>query len=200
MINETAGIQPSRRWDSVLFLSAGLLMLVNVALLWVRYYSTFQLSILWTAVPGILGLTASIIGLLTLRLRLSSNMTPWLARAGAGFALLAAVALCIAAIWIFSMVLFLGGLSEPTPDAVQTLIGIFVGSMVMAFALNAAAFLVNGSSQTIGYLLMVPVASWGFMLFVGITSGLQSGLSLDLYANGLIAAAFWGIGFRLKKS
>ena len=62
--------------------------------------------------------------------------------------------------------------------------------MALAFIFNAAAFLINSSSQNIGYLLMVPVASWGLMVIVGIINGLESGLSLDQYTNGPIAVAF----------
>ena len=198
MIIENVGTPVSRKWDSILFFSAGILMLVNVTFLWIRYYSNVQLSILWAAVPGIIAFTASIIGLLKLYPRISSE-TPWLARSGAGFALMAGVALGIATIWIFSIVLFSGGISEPLPSGVQALIGVFVVCMVMAFIFNATAFLVNGSSQNIGYLLMVPVASWGLMLVVGIIKGLESGLSLDQYTNGLIAVAFLRIGFLVKK-
>lgn len=188
-----------RNGIQILFFSAGILMLVNVAFLWIRYYSNVQLSILWAAVPGIFALTASIIGLLKLHPRVSSTATPWLAHSGAGFALMAGVALSIATIWIFSIALFSGGISEPLPNGVQALIGVFLIAMVMAFIFNAAAFLINSSSQNIGYLLMVPVASWGLMLIVGIVNGLESGLSLDQYTNGLIAVAFLSIGFLVKK-
>lgn len=199
MINKNVGTPVSRKWDSILFFSAGILMLVNVAFLWIRYYSNVQLSILWAAVPGIFALTASIIGLLKLHPRVSSTKTPWLAHSGAGFALMAGVALSIATIWIFSIALFSGGISEPLPNGVQALIGVFLVAMVMAFIFNAAAFLINSSSRNIGYLLMVPVASWGLMFIVGIINGLESGLSLDQYTNGLIAVAFLSIGFLVKK-
>lgn len=199
MINESAGTPVPSKWDSIFFFSAGILMLVNVAFLWIRYYSNIQLSILWAAVPGIFALTASIIGLLKLHRRISSTGTPWLAHSGAGFALLAGVALCIAAIWIFGMALFPGRVSEPLPNGIQALTGIFVVSMVMAFIFNAAAFLINSSSPNIGYLLMVPVVSWGLMVVAGIINGLESGLALDLYTNGPIAVSFLSIGFLVKK-
>lgn len=154
---------------------------------------------MWAAVPGILALTASIIGLLKLHRRASSTGTPWLAHVGAGFALASGGALCIATIWIFITAVFSGGISEPLPNEVLALIGAFVVSMVMAFIFNATAFLMNSSSQNIGYLLLVPVGSWGLMVIVGILNDLKSGLSLDLYTNGLIALAFLSIGFLVKK-
>ena len=182
-----------------IFFSAGILMLVNVAFLWIRYYSNVQLSIIWAAVPGIFAFTASIIGLLKLHPRVSSTETPWLAHSGAGFALMAGVSLSIATIWIFSIALFSSGISQPLPNGVQVLIGVFLVAMALAFIFNAAAFLINSSSQNIGYLLMVPVASWGLMVIVGIINGLESGLSLDQYTNGPIAVAFLSIGFLVKK-
>lgn len=186
------------KWDSIFFYSAGILMLLNVVFLWIRSHWNFQLSILWAAAAGILALTASIIGLLKLYPRISSE-TPWLARNGAGFAITAGAALFMAALWIFRTAIFSGGIPEPPPTGVQALIGVFIVSMVMAFICNAAAFLISSSSKNIGYLLMVPVVSWSLMLIVGMIRGLESGLSLDQYTNGLIAVAFLSIGFLVKK-
>jgi len=195
MLNEN---KISMKWDSILFFSAGILMLVNVVSLWIRYYSNFQVSILWAAVPGIIAFTASIIGLLKLYPRISSH-TPWLARSGAAFALTAAAALCMAAIWI-CFAIFSGGISGSPPNGVQALIGVFIVSMVIAFICNAVAFLIDGHAKHIGYLLMVPIVSWGLILTVGIIKGLEFGLSLDLYTNGFIAVSFLLIGFLVKKS
>ena len=122
-----------------------------------------------------------------------------MARSGAGFAFTACVALSITAIWIFSIAIFVGEISEHLPGGVMALIGVFMVSMAIAFICYATAFLIYGSSQGIGYLLMVPVVSWVLMLVVGIKEGLQVGLRLDLYTNGFIAVAFIFIGFLLKK-
>lgn len=197
MIKENIARRDSRQWDAILFFFAGSLMLVNVAMLWIRYYSDSQLSILWAAVPGITAFTASIIGLFKLYPRISSE-APWLARGGAAFALTAGAALCIAAIWIFGIAMLSGGFSGP-PNGVLALIGVFIVSMVLAFICYAVAFLIYSSSKNIGYLLMVPVASWALMLIVGAIKGLEVGLTLDLYTNGLIAGAFIFIGFLLQK-
>jgi hypothetical protein len=113
------------------------------------------------------------------------------------FAIASGAALCAAAIWLFGILIFSGGFSEP-PAGVLALIGVFIVSMVIAFICYAVAFLWS-SSKNIGYLLMVPVASWGLMLIVGIIKGLEVGLTLDLYTNGLIAVAFVVIGFLLQK-
>jgi hypothetical protein len=198
MITENGAVQESRQWASILFFAAGSFMLVNVVSLWVMNYSNTQISLLWAAIPGIVALTASIIGLFTLYPRISSQ-APWLARCGVGFALIAGASLCMAAIWIFGIEIFLGKISEHLPGGVMALIGVFMVSMAIAFICYATAFLIYGSSQGIGYLLMVPVVSWVLMLVVGITEGLLVGLRLDLYTNGFIAVAFIFIGLLLKK-
>jgi hypothetical protein len=41
---------------------------------------------------------------------------------------------------------------------------------------------------------------WGIMLVVGTIRGMEVGLSLDYYANGIIAAAFLALGVTLKAS
>lgn len=188
----------SKQWDAILFFTAGIFMVVNVTFLWIRVYSDFQLSILWAAIPGIIGFAASVFGLLKLYPRISSER-PWLARSGAGFALAAGTALFIAALWILGTSIFAGGISGSPSSAVLALIGIFIVSMVVAFICNAVAFLMVGSLRNFGYLLMVPVASWALMLVVGVIKGLEVGLSLDLYTNGLIALAFLSIAFLLQK-
>lgn len=189
-----AGARDFNQWSSILFFIAGTFMLINVVFLWIRFYSDSQLSILWAAIPAIIGLAASVLGLLKLYPRISYE-TPWLARCGAGFAIVASTALCIAAIWILGASIFAGGISEPPPAGILALIGIFMVSMVIAFICCAVAFLINSSSRKIGYLLLVPVACWGVMLVVGMINGMEVGLSLDFYTNGLIAIAFLSIGF-----
>ena len=67
-------------------------MLINTMFLWIRFYSDYQLSILWAAIPAIIGLEASVFGLLKLYPRVSSN-APLVAKSGAGFALLACTSL-----------------------------------------------------------------------------------------------------------
>jgi len=188
----------TRQWDSIIFFAAGSFMLVNVVCLWMRYISDFRLSILWAAIPGIIAFAASVIGLLRLYPRISSK-SPSLARSGAGFALVASAALCMAAIWIVVVSVFAGGISEPPPNGILALAGIFIVAMVIAFICNAIAFLINSYSRNIGYLLAIPVASWSAMLFVGMIKGMEAGLSLDLYTNGLIAASFLSLGVFLRK-
>jgi len=165
MLTENGTVQDSRQWDSILFFAAGSFMLVNVVSLWVMNLSNIQMSLLWAAIPGILALTASIIGLFTLYPRISTE-APWLARGGAGFAFTAGVALSITAIWIFSIAIFVGEISEHLPGGILALAGVFIVSMAIAFICYATAFLIYGSSQGIGYLLIVPIASWGLKLVV----------------------------------
>jgi len=188
-----------KQWHSIMFFVAGGFLAINVIVLWVRLLSDLQLSILWAAIPGIIAFAASVIGLLKLYPRISLE-APWLSRGGAGFALTASVALCAAAIWILGASVFAGGISEPPPKGIIALAGIFILSMVVAFIFNAVAFLISRTSRSIGYLLLVPVASWGAMLVIGIIKGIETGISLDIYTNGVIAAAFLSLGFLLRKN
>lgn len=199
MVKDSAAVRSSTRWDSIWFFAAGIFMFVNVVALWVRFYSEFRLSIAWAAVPGIIGLAASVIGLFKLYPHVASRK-PLLARCGAGFCLVAGSALCMAAIWVFAASVFGNGISVPPPNGVLALIGIFIVSMVIAFILNAVAFLVDDPSRSLGYLLLAPVGLWGVMLVVGMLNGPEAGLSLDLYTNGFIAAAFLLIASALRKA
>ena len=187
------------RWESRLFIIAGSFMLINTALLWIRYYSNFQLSILWAAIPAIMGLASGVIGLIKLYPRASAN-APLMAKAGAGFALLAGTSLSLATIWIFAVSVFGEGMPDPAPQWVLGLIVIFMIAMVLAFFSNAMAFLRHSDQRNIGYLLTVPLAMWGIMLVVGIIKGMEAGISLDYYANGVIAAVFLALGVTLKAS
>lgn len=198
-IKSVRGRRHPRQWDSILFFAAGSFMLINLAALWLRIYSDSGLSIVWAAIPGIIGFAASVIGLLKLYSRVAFE-APRLARSGAGFALVSGAALGIAAIWIFAISVFGGGISGSPPSGILALIGIFIVSMVIAFICNAAAFLIENSSRSIGLLLLVPVTSWSVMLVVGMIKGLEVGLSLDIYLNGVIALAFLLTGFFLRKN
>lgn len=188
-----------RGWDARFFLVAGSCMLINTAFLWIRYHSNFQLSILWAAIPAIIGLASGVTGLFKLYPRVSVNK-PILAKSGAAFALLAGSSLGLAAVWIFIVSVFAEGVPEPVPPAMFGLIAVFMLAMVFAFLTNAIAFLLTNDQRKIGCLLTVPLAMWGLMLVVGVIKGMAVGLSLDFYTNAIIAAAFLGLGLTLKTS
>ena len=61
------------RWDSRLFITAGSFMLINTVFLWIRLYSNYQLSILWAAIPAIIGLATGVVGLFKLYAQASAN-------------------------------------------------------------------------------------------------------------------------------
>ncbi|WP_019026814.1 hypothetical protein [Colwellia piezophila] len=199
MKNLTMSFSNYSRWDSRLFIIAGCFMLINTAILWIRYYSNNQLSILWAAIPAIIGLASGVFGLIKLYPRASVN-APLMAKAGAGFALLAGTSLSLATIWIFAVSVFVEGIPDPAPQGLLGLIVIFMIAMVLAFFSNAMAFLRQSAQRQVGYLLTVPLAMWGIMLVVGTIKGMEVGLSLDYYTNGIIAAAFLALGFTLKAS
>lgn len=185
------------RWDSRFFIIAGCFMLINTALLWIRYYSNYQLSILWPALPAITGLASSVFGLFTLYPRASVN-APRLAKSGASFALLALASLSLVALWIFAVSMFGEGMQKCQSQWLIALIALFMVAMILAFLSNAVAFLRFSTQQKVGYLLAVPLAMWLIMLMVGAIKGMERGLSLDYYTNAVIAAAFLALGFILK--
>lgn len=197
MTNLTVNTISNNRGGAWLFMIAGSLMLINTAFLWARLLSGGQLSLLWAAIPAITAFACAIWGLFKLYPQAAVN-APRVAKAGAGFALLACGALMLAALWIFAVSVFGGGMPVPPPPAMLGLIALFVVAMVIAFLSNAIAFLRHDTQRKVGYLLTVPLAMWTLMLVVGLTNGTQVGLSLDFYTNGVIALAFLGLGFTLK--
>lgn len=181
-------------WDARFFLIAGGFMLINTLCLWARHFSGYQLSILWPAIPAIIGLASSVLGLYKLHPRIVSR-APKLAKWGAGFALAALLALSIGACWVIASAV----LGDATRGVgMQALIGLFMVAMVGAFICNALACLRDSASRTLGMVLSVPVACWGLMIVVGVISGPEVGLSLDFYTNGLLGAAFLTAGITLK--
>jgi hypothetical protein len=185
------------RWDARFFIIAGSFMLINTLLLWIRYYSNYQLSILWPAIPAITGLASSVFALLKLYPRVAA-IAPLTAKIGNGFALLALGSLSIVALWIFIVSVFGEGMSGQQNQGIIVLIAIFMVAMVLAFLNNAIAFLVFSTQQKIGYLLAVPLAMWFIMLVVGAIKGMERALSLDYYTNAVISVAFLALGFTLK--
>lgn len=199
MTNLTVNTISNNRGGAWLFMIAGSLMLINTAFLWARLLSEGQLSLLWAAIPAITAFACAIGGLLKLYSQASLN-APRMAKTGAGFAVLAFGALVLAALWVFTVSVFGGGMPVPPPPAMLGLIASFIVAMVISFLSNAIAFLRHDTQRKVGYLLTVPLAMWTLMLVVSLTKGTQSGLSLDFYTNGVIAAAFLGLGFTLKNN
>lgn len=180
-----------------MFLIAGIFMLINFGALWARYFSAGELSILWAAIPAIIGLSCAVTGLLKLYQRAKVS-SPFTAKAGAGCALLACSALGVAALWIFVASVFGEGLPEPPPQGLLAIIALFMLSIVLAFVATAMAFLRSPDQREIGYWLTVPVVMWAIMIMVSMVAGMAVGLGLDYYTNGVIAIAFIGLGLTLE--
>ena len=92
-------------WDARFFFVAGCFMLLNTAMLWIRLYSGFKLTILWPAIPAIAALGFSILALIKLNHKISAKPHVT-AIVGVRFAFLAAISLAVAALWIFSSFVF----------------------------------------------------------------------------------------------
>lgn len=186
----------SSQWGSRFFIIAGCLMLINVALLWIRMLTNYQLSILWPAIPAVTAFSFSVLGLLKLY-PLARLETPLTAKGGLGFVFLAGISLSVVIVWIFALSVFGDGIPQPGPQGLLISIVLFMLAMVLAFVSNATAFLQH-NVRKIGYLLTAPVAMWVLMLVVGVLHGMEKGLSLDYYTNVVHSIAFLGLGYSLK--
>lgn len=190
-------VRTSRRspgqWSPVLFFAAGGLLLVQVFMIGLLRYNIASFSDLWIAPPAIAALAASLAGLITLYPQIWGH-APRTARAGTGFAITAGTLLCLAVLWIMGGTL-LGGAPEPPMGVIAA----FMIAFVLSLILTAAASLQSGGSmRRVGYLLLVPVISWGMILVVGAMTSMSEALLLDFYTNGLISIAFLAIGHILK--
>ena len=185
-------------WDARFFMIAGVFMLINTVMLWARFYLDHQLSILWPAIPAVIGLAAGVFGLFKLYTPAVNN-APFMAKSGVSFAFLACFSLGSAAIWLFGMSLLYGAVPQPTPQWFTLLIVIFMVAVVLAFLCYAIAFLRCEALRNIGCLLSLPVAMWALMLVVGSIKGMEAGLSLDYYTNAVISVTFLALGFSLRK-
>ena len=132
MTSLTIDTIPNNRSGAWLFMAAGSLMLVNTAFLWARLLSEGQLSLLWAAIPAITAFGCAIGGLLKLYSRASLN-APRMAKVVAGFAVLSCGALVFAALWIFTVSVFGGGMPVPPPPAMLGVIALFIVALVISF-------------------------------------------------------------------
>jgi hypothetical protein len=184
------------RIGRVAFIAAGSLMLCQVLVVGLRRHD-FAVSELWAALPGVAAIIASIVGLIALYPRFTGRSRR-LALAGVGAALGAGVILCAAATWLAGSAVLGGGVPQPLPGGLLAAIAGFMIAYVLGFVLNAAAGLRSEGMRHVGWLLLVPVASWSVILGVAVTSNMGDALKLDLYTNAVIALAFIAIGVLLK--
>lgn len=179
-----------------LFISAGLLMFVQVLVIGLRKYGLAVVPEWWAAPPAIAAVIASILGLLTLYPRISGHAGR-LAIASVCAGVVSGVLLLAAATWLLFAGITTGSVS-PLPQVLQAAIALFMMTFVTAFLLSAAACLKTGTMRGIGLLLLVPVVSWCLILVIATLSTLESALKLDVYTNGVIAAALISVGLLMR--
>ncbi len=73
-------------------------------------------------------------------------------------------------------------------------------AMILAFFINAIAFLRFTTLPKVSYLLTLPSAIWFIMLVISVFKGIEIRLSLDFYTNPVIASAFLALDCTLKAS
>ncbi len=148
------------------------------------------------------GWMGSLVGLLGLYPALADR-SRWLARAGAGFALLGVVAFGV--LVVASLVAFVtGGGPEAFPvPQIAILPGMLSGTVLAFVSFSAASLRSDVHSRTAGILLLVPTALFLTNAFVlpMISEPTQSGLAqpeLALGFAGAVSLAMLAIGYRLR--
>ena len=184
------------RVGRIAFFAAGLLMLIQVALIGLRRFGVSSVSELWAAPPAIAGIVASIVGLVALHPALASG-APRLARAGQILALGAGVIFGVAAASFIVLIVLSDGAPLSMPPWIQGAVALFMIAYVGSFVLSGAASLRSEGMRRISLPLFVPVAAWGVILIAAVISNLSGALQLDVYTNVAIAFSFITIGSRL---
>lgn len=179
------------RASPALFVSSGMLLLVQVILIGLRRYEVVHLSDQWTAVPSIPGVIAGLIALIGLCPQLSQK-APTLARFAAAAAASAGMLLCTAAAWLIGSSMR-GGLPQPLPVWFLGVAAAFIVAFIFGFILSGAASFRAGRRVNAG-LLLVPALAWGSILVVGMMTNMSDALRLDYYTNGAIGCAFIALG------
>lgn len=176
------------------FITAGLLMLVQVCIIGLRRYGLDFIPEWWAAPPAIGAVVATILGLVTLYSRTYGHASR-LAFASVGMGVTSGILLCVTALWLVLDVLEGGVMPPLLPKSVQGAVALFMMTFVIALLLSAAACRKTKATRVIGFLLLVPVFAWCLILGVALMLTMSDALKLDFYTNGAIAAAFIAIGF-----
>jgi|GEM_PF-6343769 len=176
------------------FISAGLLMLVQVFIIGLRRHGMDFVPEWWAAPPAIGAVVATILGLITLYSRTHGHASR-LAFASVCMGVTSGILLCTTALWFVFDALEGGAIPKLRPTSVQGAIALFMVTFIIALLLSAAACLRTKATRVIGFLLLVPVFAWCLILGVALMSSMSDALKLDFYTNGAIAAALIATGF-----
>lgn len=182
------------RWRTIAFFVAGVILLVDAAI--VAAETVVGLDD-WMALGQVFvgaGWTAAFIGLLGVYPGLSDR-SPWLARAGAGFAAIGAVVFAV--MGVVSLAYYAG-----IPDGDITAIvpifipGVILGSILGFLSISVASLRTDVHSQTVGVLLLIPPA----MVLLNIATGI-AGIDSTTVTLGIVlgdALAMLAIGYVLR--
>lgn len=195
-------VQHANRWRRLsrpVFISAGLLMLIQVFIIGLHRYGLDLVPEWWAAPPAIGAVVATIFGLITLYSRTHGHANKY-AFASLCMGMTSGILLCATALWLVLKALEDGAIPPLLPILAQGAIALFMMTFVMALLLSAAACLKTKAMRCIGLLLLVPVFAWCLILGVAIMSTMNEALKLDVYTNGGIAIALMSVGFLLGKN
>lgn len=181
------------RWSPKLFLIAGGLLVLAAIAAGVNAVNGVARSPVGSVV-GPVGLAISFVGLLGLYPRVADR-TPWLARAGAVFAVVGIVG--YAGISVGNFVSLLGGNPEGPPGWATVFVpALVLGTLIGFLSFGAASLRTNVLSRTIGLLLVVPPAIFIVML-VGEIVGYTPVWDNFVLTTGQ-ALALLGLGYTLR--
>lgn len=186
--------ESAERWSATAFLAAGALLLGFAVNRGVDAFTAMSASPAVELTSGLLGLLASVAGLLGLYPRLHDR-APRLSLGGVASLVLAVVGILGVVGW-----LALAGPPEAEGDVPGALTLVFVASVLLialGFVLFAAASLRTGvPSPTVGRLLLVPVVVWVWHYSVLAVYGSSSLFSFTDYT--VISVAFLAVGYLLR--
>jgi hypothetical protein len=192
MTPQMSGMRSLQARAPATFAIAGLFLLAQVLFIGLRKFGIGSFSELWAAVSGLTAIIASLIGLSGLYPRLSPS-SPRLAKAALALIVIAGLLMCVALVLLLSVD---RGTSGSMPPAVLGIIGGFLISYVLAFALGAYCSVRSGT-YAVAALLSVPAICWGAIVAVGAIAG-AGALQLDFYLNAFMAISFLGLGAILR--
>lgn len=188
-------------WAPTAFLAGGLGIGAAVLLVAVQGLANVTAPGWVTVVPGLGGLLAALLGLLSYYPRVAGP-APRLGSAGAAFALVGVVLFVVAVFRVVVSTLTTGATLAERPDGVTLLlVGTLVGLALGFLCYGAASTRTRTPSRAVGHLLLVPAAGiLGNVLYVTLSGALGVGVVSGAPTVSFLVAALGtvALGYRLR--
>jgi hypothetical protein len=197
---DTRWLGPLGEWSARLFALGGAMFAVSAALTLVAIVTgDVQSSMVLGEAFIAAGWIAPLLGLVGLY-PVVADRTPWLGRAGVGFALVGVVAFIY--LTVASLLAFVRGLAIteiPIPLAVL-LPGIVAGSLLAFGSFSVASLRSGAHSRPVGILMLVPSAIFvtNFLILPAILGPGPNPPEVGFVITGLLTLAMLAIGYGLR--